>query len=114
MNINLLYSFLILALAHTLTYFQSQGQFFWPWAKNNPFVISLFGVPISLLFIEYMKRTALVFDGATWPGRVMSFGVGAIVFAILSNVFLGESLNTKTVVCLLLAFAILLIQIFWK
>jgi len=114
MNTNLIYSLLLLTLAQTLTYFQSQGQFFWPWAKNNPWVVSLLGVPISMLFIQYMRHSAIAFDGATWPGRVISFGIGSIVFAIMSIAFLGEGISTKTAVCLLLALSILLIQIFWK
>ncbi len=114
MNFNLIYAFLIVILAHTLTYFQSQGQFFWSWAKEHPFLLSFLGIPISLLFIQYTKLAAIAFDGETWPGRVMGFAVGAIIFAMLSNTFLGESVNTKTFVCLLLALAILLIQIFWK
>jgi hypothetical protein len=114
MNINFFYSIILLTLAQSLTYFQSQGQFFWPWAKNNPLLLSLLGVPISMLFIQYMKYSAISFEGATWPGRIISFGLGSIVFALLSTIFLGEGINTKTAVCLLLAFSILLIQIFWK
>ena len=114
MNKNLIISLLFATIAQTGTFFQSQGQFMWTWAKNNPFLMSLIGVPISYLFIKFVKYCALAFDGQVWPGRLIGFAVGAITFTILSWYILKEPITTKTGACLILASFILLIQIFWK
>jgi hypothetical protein len=36
-------------LAQILTFVQLQGQFRWEWFKQNPWMVSLMGVPISFL-----------------------------------------------------------------
>jgi hypothetical protein len=74
----------------------------------------LLGLPISYIYIKFTKYCAEAFNGEVWPGRLIGFSVGAIVFAILSNLLIKEELNLKTIVSLGLASMILLIQIFWK
>lgn len=111
---NLLISLILIILGQSITYFQSQGQFFWPWAKAHPFFMALLGVPVSLLFIYFAKYNAMAFDGQVWPGRIIQFCIGTIVFALLSTLMMGESISLKTGVCLGLAMVILGIQIFWK
>jgi hypothetical protein len=54
------------------------------------------------------------FDGQIWPGRLIGFAVGAMVFAIMSVIIFGEAISLKTGVSLLLAIGILCIQLFWK
>jgi hypothetical protein len=56
----------------------------------------------------------MAFDGQVWPGRLIGFAVGAIVFALLSHFIMDEPFSTKTITCLFLAGGILGIQIFWK
>lgn len=111
---NLLISIILIVLGQCITYFQSQGQFFWPWAKENPLIMALLGVPVSLLFIYFAKYNAMAFDGQVWPGRIIQFCIGTMVFATMSTLMMGESINLKTGVCLGLAMLILGIQIFWK
>jgi hypothetical protein len=111
---NLIISILLIILGQALAYFQGQGQFFWPWAKQHPFLMSLLGIPASLLFIYYAKFNALAFDGQVWPGRIIQFSIGIIIFAALSSSIMGENINAKTATSLALAFCILLIQVFWK
>jgi hypothetical protein len=107
-------AFLLIVIAQSLTYLQLQSQFFWKWAKDNPLLISIFGAPISLLFIKFTQLSNEYFTGQTWPGRLIGFAIGAIVFAVLSNVIMNEELSLKTIVCLCLACCILLVQFFWK
>ncbi len=114
MNSNLIITIALIVVAQSLTYFQLQGQFIWEWARKYPYVIAFAGIPISLLFMKATRHCALAFDGLTWPGRLIGFAVGAIVFAILSYVVLKEPMQTKTIICMLLAVCILLIQIYWK
>ena len=114
MNTNLIISLFLILIAQTLTYLQLQCQFFWTWAKEHPIIISLFGAPISLLFIYFTKYCASAFDGQVWPGRLIGFSMGAIVFAILSYYIMNEPFTLKTSICLFLALLILIVQIFFK
>jgi len=107
-------SILLIVLGQCVTYFQSQGQFLWPWFRENPLIVALLGVPASLLFIYFAKYNALAFGGQVWPGRVIQFCIGTIVFAAMSSLVMGEQISMKTTVCLALSVLILGIQIFWK
>lgn len=111
---NLIISLIIITIGQSLAYFQLQSQFFWTWAKNHPILMSFMGVPISILLIYFTKYCALAFGGQVWPGRLIGFAVGAIVFALLSHFIMSEPFTTKTIVSLCLAGGILMIQIFWK
>jgi multidrug transporter EmrE-like cation transporter len=51
---------------------------------------------------------------ANWPGRLIGFGIGVIVFTIMSWLLFKEHPTPKTLVCLGLAFTIVILQIFWK
>jgi len=96
-----------------LIWYQSNGQFISQWFKNNILIVSLFGVPISYLFINATRLSYEGF-GATWPGRMLGFSMGVIVFTVLASVHMNEHLNLKTILCLILSFAIICIQIFMK
>ena len=110
----LIISFILIFLAQILAYFQTQGQFFLTWAKEHPLIMSITGIPISILLIYFTKYCSMAFDGQVWPGRLIGFAVGAIVFALLSYFIMNEPFSTKTITCLFLAGGILGIQIFWK
>ena len=49
--------------------------------------------------------------GQFWNIRLMGFGAGTMVFGIMSYFLLDEVPTIKTIICLLLAAAIILIQI---
>ena len=106
-----LLTFIIVQL---LTWFQLNGQFIWPWFKNNVFLLCLFGLPISWLYIEATRLGFLAFDGLIWPQRFLGFAMGMLTFAICANVFLGEGLGWKTITSLILSAAVVFIQVFWK
>jgi hypothetical protein len=114
MNTNLIIAFFLVLLAQILAYFQLQGQFISPWIKNNASLMSLLGLPISYLLIKFTKYSTLGFNGEVWPGRLIGFAVGAIIFALMSHFIMKEAFTLKTIVSLCLASMILLIQIFWK
>tara|TARA_R110000744_G_scaffold25161_8_gene62597 strand:- start:23647 stop:23898 length:252 start_codon:yes stop_codon:yes gene_type:complete len=82
--------------------------------KEHPFIVSLFGVPISYLFIVSTKYAYNGFEGLLWPGRLVAFGTGIIIMGICTYIFFGEGLNSKTIISIILSMVILLIQIFWK
>ena len=114
MNKFVLISIGLMVVAQTLSFLQIQSQFFWEWAKNNPFYLSLIGVPLSYILITAVKFCALGFNGQIWPSRLIGFAIGAIVFTVLASTILKEPINTKTLICLLLSSAILGVQIFMK
>jgi hypothetical protein len=106
---------LLFALAQSMIWFQTNGQFVWPWFKKNPWTLSIVGgTTISYIFIIATRLIAENFDGAIWPGRFIGFTLGIISFTALTYLFMGEGLTTKTIVCLALAFAIICVQLFWK
>jgi len=100
--------------AHLMTWFQLNGQFIWNWFKLNPLILCLFGVHVSYLYIEATKYSVAAFDQLLWPGRFIGFAIGIISFALLTAMFMGEGINNKTVVSLLLSLLLVYIQVFWK
>ena len=111
---------LLLAIAfyitgHTLIWFQTNGQFLWKWFEKNPFLLSItLGTIISYTFILGTKHIVMYSDGLLWPGRLLGFGIGITAFTILTLLYFGEGLSTKTITSLILALGLGCIQIFWK
>lgn len=101
------------ALAQMISFVQLQGQMAWKFPKENPTIMMLLGLPISYIFIKTTKLFNEHFE-ATWPGRLIGFGVGIIIFTIMSWMIFREHPTPKTISCLVLASMIVLIQIFWK
>ena len=114
MSKELLYTFLTFFTVQSAVWFQTNGQFIWSWFKDHPFILSLFGIPISLGYIWATKFAFAAFDGTLWPGRLIGFAMGIISFAILTNYYMGEGISTKVIVSLILAIILVLIQVFWK
>lgn len=112
---NLLLGMGLSLLAHIMIWFQANLQFFNVWAKNNMIAIALmFAVPISLCVIKSTSFLVAHFDGMFWPGRLLGFGMGSLVFATLIYTIMGEGINMKSFISILLSLVIVLIQIFWK
>ena len=112
---NLLIGLTLTFIGQILIFFQTNGQFFIPWFKNNPFIISLVGgTLVSYLFITGTGYTVAYFDGTVWENRLLGFGMGIISFTFFTWYFLGEGVTTKTTVSLILALTLVLIQILWK
>lgn len=109
----IVYALLLSLLAQVISFIQLQGQMAWKFPKENPYIMMLLGLPISLIFIKTTKIFNEAFD-ANWPGRLIGFGVGVIVFTIMSWLIFKEHPTPKTLTCLGLAFTIVVLQIFWK
>ena len=114
MNNNLVVATLLFSFTQAIIWFQVNGQFLSSFMKEHPFIVSLFGVPISYIFIVSTKYAYDGFEGLLWPGRLVAFGTGIIIMAICTYAFFGEGLNSKTIISIMLSMVILLIQIFWK
>ena len=114
LNNSVLIGLLLYAVTHIIIWFQVNGQFIWCWAKENPILMSILGFPISYVLIIATKYIVAGFDGLLWPGRLIGFGSGMIVMAILTWCMLGEGMSNKTLVSLFLATTLVFIQILWK
>jgi multidrug transporter EmrE-like cation transporter len=109
----IVYALLLSVIAQVISFIQLQGQVAWKFPRENPYVMMLLGLPISLIFIKTTKIFNEAYD-ANWPGRLIGFGVGVIVFTIMSWLVFREHPSPKTLTCLALAFTIVVLQIFWK
>lgn len=109
----IVYALLLSIVAQVISFIQLQGQMAWKFPKENPYVMMLLGLPISLIFIKTTKVFNEAFE-ANWPGRLIGFGLGVIIFTIMSWLVFREHPTPKTMVCLGLAFLIVTLQIFWK
>lgn len=98
-----------------MIWFQTNGQFIWPWFKKNPWIISVVaGTTISYIFIKATSLVAGYYDGAIWPGRFIAFSMGMFSFTLLTSMVMGEGITLKTGVLIFLALIIVCIQLFWK
>ena len=98
-----------------MIWFQTNGQFVWPWFKRNPILIALIGgSTISYMFIIATKYVAEYYDGQLWPGRFIGFAMGMVSFGILTYFIMDEPLNQKTIISLSLSILLICVQLFWK
>ena len=110
----LLLGFIYFVIGQILIWFQSHLQFFNSWSKDHPFLVAVPGIIVSYVSILATKYMAEAYDGLVWPSRLIGFGIGIIIFSGLTWWLLGEKLEMKSIVCVVLAFCILLIQLNWK
>ncbi len=101
-------------VAQGMIWYQTNSQFFSDWVKERPLLMACLGVPISYLLIYASRYVVAGFDGLLWPGRLIGFSTGMIIMAILTYAHLGEGITVKTGVTLLLAFIIVMVQLYWK
>ena len=104
----------IFFLGQIVVWTQVNGPLIWPWAKTYRFALMLLGVPITWAFMEATRYAVSGFEGNFWPGRFVSFVAGIFVFSFMTYIFKGETINLKTSVSLMLAFSLILVQLFWK
>ena len=114
MNRNIVIAFILFMVAQGMIWYQTNSQFFSDWVKERPLLMACLGIPISYILIYASRYVVAGFDGLLWPGRLIGFSTGMIIMAILTYVHLGESITVKTGVTLLLAFIIVMVQLYWK
>lgn len=110
----LLYGILYGIVGQILTFLQLQGNIKWNWYQRFPIPILAMSIPMAFLYIKSVEHLVRAYNGELWPSRLIGFGVGIIVFYIMSLTLFGETLSLKTISCLLLAIAIICVQLFWK
>ena len=93
-------------------FFQLQGWVVWP---DKPFLKSIWWLYLTSIVIAplFFWSTKWSYDhfGAFWNMRLAGFGISTIIFGLLAWSLIGEIPTIKTMISLLLALAIILIQI---
>jgi multidrug transporter EmrE-like cation transporter len=111
---NIIYGIIWGVLAQIATFMQLQGQLKFEWMKQHTWAVVLMGIPISFMFMQSVKNFVLAFGGEIWPSRLLGFGIGVIIFTIMSELMFKEPFTLKTGICLFLGLLIILTQLFWK
>jgi hypothetical protein len=101
-------------LGQVFSFMQLQGSIKYGWYQKYPIVILLSSIPAAWFYIKSVENLVGWAGGELWPSRLIGFGIGIIVFVTLSLILFKEPITLKTLICLLLAVSILLVQMFWK
>jgi hypothetical protein len=107
----LLYAVILFIIGQSMIWLQTNGQFFSDWMKKNPIIVSILGAPIAYLFIKANYFSNQYF-GNLWGGRMIGFTMGILTFTILTWIVMNEPLDFKTLLTIILAFGIIMIQLF--
>jgi len=99
------------SIASIIAFFQLQGWIVY----DYKFLKSIWWIYFTSIFIAplffWSTRWSYEYFGAFWNMRLAGFGIGTIVFGIMAWMFIGEIPTIKTIISLLLAAAIVLIQV---
>ena len=103
---------LIFLLNNILIWYQLNSQLVWDWAKGakSAWIMSLMGIPISLLF-WYATKWGYIGFGNLWSVRFLGFATSMMTFPIMTYFYLGETITIKTFITIVLAFIIMLLQL---
>jgi hypothetical protein len=111
---NFILGIFYMVIAQAGTFIQLQGNAKFGWYTKYPILLLLSGIPLTWLYIKSVEKIVNHFGGEIWPSRIIGFGVGVMIFALMSFLLFREPITFKTLFCLLLSFVIILIQIFVK
>ena len=99
-------------LGSIIAFYQLQGHYVWTDIKffKSMWWVYLLSIPTAPLFF-YSTIWSYEQFGAFWNMRLAGFGIGTLVFGTMAWTLIGEIPTIKTIICLLLAIAIILIQV---
>ena len=104
----------LFAVIHVILWYSSNLQLIME-SQKAAFAWAIWlSIPATALVFYATKIGYAEFD-SLWTVRLLGFGSSYLVFPIMTYFYLGESpFSTKTMLCILLSFAIICIQLFWK
>ena len=111
---HIILSFCLFMIGQIIVWLQTNGPLIWIWARDYRLFLIILGMPITWLFMTATKYAVSGFENLFWPGRFLSFTAGIFIFTIMTYMFRDEAINVKTAVSLVLAFSLILVQLFWK
>jgi hypothetical protein len=96
------------------SFMQLQGAMKLGWFPKYFWPVLIMSIPLSWFYIKSVEYFVEAFDGQLWPSRLIGFGLGIVVFSIMSHFLFKEPFTPKTIVCIGLGLTIIGIQILWK
>ena len=111
---NIIYGVLYGLIAQIGSFIQLQGAIRYGWYQKYFWLVLISSIPLSWLYIKSVEHIILAFDGQLWPSRLIGFGLGIMVFSVMSHYMFKEPFSPKTLVCIGLGLTIIALQIFWK
>ena len=108
----MLISMALFTCGHVLAWYTHNSQFVWDFWKDRPLLANIiFGVPCGLFFWHGTKYCVAAAD-MLWTSRFVAFSLSYVTFPVMTWWYLGESmLTTKTLICTMLAFMIVIVQV---
>ena len=108
----ILLTIILFLSVNVIIWYQLNSQLVWEWAKGTKsmWLMSLLGVPISLLLWLGTKWGYVAF-GNLWSVRFIGFAMSMLTFPIMTYFYLGEAMTMKTFLTLGLAIIIMLLQL---
>lgn len=73
---SIFFIFFVYTFSQIFTFYQLQGHLWNKWIKDHPFLMSLIGVPIGYFVILASREMVNLYDGQTWPNRIIGFSIG--------------------------------------
>ena len=103
---------ILFMLVNVVIWYQLNSQLVWDWAKGTKsmWIMSLLGIPISLLLWLGTKWGYIAF-GSLWAVRFMGFAASMLTFPIMTYFYLGEPMTLKVWITMILAIIIMLLQL---
>ena len=103
---------LVFFLNNIIIWYQLNGQLVWDFWKTTKgiIVMLLMGIPISGLFYIATQWGYQGF-GTLWPVRFMGFATSMMTFPVMTWLYLGEVITLKTIITIILALIIMLLQL---
>lgn len=110
---NFILATILFILGQVLSWSSSYSQFVSERIKDNALLYaSLMAIPSAVCF-TYGIRLAYEFFGNGWAPRFYVFGISFLVYPAMFSYYMGESFfSYKNIICLILAIAIMLTQLF--
>ena len=112
---NLMISFILFTCMHACVWWSTNAQFMGDSLKGKSLELSLaLSIPITLFAYFAARYSYGALNESLWAIRFIGFGTSYLIFPIFTWAFFGESMFTpKTIICILLSFLIVAIQVFW-
>ena len=108
----IIYTLMLFLVTNVLVWFQLNSQFVWEWAKGykSMWIMSLMGIPISLLF-WWATKIGYQGLGTLWQTRLLAFATSMMIFPLMTWIYLGEVITMKIGASILLAIIIIILQL---
>jgi|TARA_B100000073_G_C23300326_1_gene398350 hypothetical protein len=108
----IIYTLILFLFTNVLVWFQLNSQLVWEWAKGykSMWIMSLMGIPISLLF-WWATKIGYQGLGTLWQTRLLAFATSMMIFPLMTWIYLGEVITMKIGASILLAIIIIILQL---